>query len=297
MRVNYQIGLFILLTLFFSSCVSEDMPYCDVFIEFKYDFNEDGTDKILEEVEMLDLLIFLNGDSLYKRISIQPQKDGTSILVPLEGGTYHFVTWGNVPPSTHQETSYRYDINTGKLIYQSEVITYQDTFSLFYGNSTDAFKIDGDTYISREVSLINNTKQIDIVINGNFSVTTCELFAENCNHDNENTPSSLLNSIYVKDTIKGMERYRFSTHRLVPDLTKTGFSFSGHRTGQPELPEIFDCCLIELLLRGNEPSYGLTDLEYLDSHDHYVIMLDFGPFGGFDIIVNPKFEIEMPEDL
>ena len=266
MRRNNLTFSCILFALLFSACVWEDMANCNVSLHIKYDYNEDGRDKILEEVDHLDLFIFSEDGRLYKRLSIHPKIDGTSITLPIEGGTYHLMAWGNVPPPTHQDVSYQYDTDSNKLIYQSDKLEFQDSVrGLFYG-ITESFTIDGDRRSSREMSLVKNTKQIDVVIIG-ATDTECEIFANNRNHDNENTPFDRLDSAPKKEKEEeGSIIYRFNTHRLLlVDSLKSSFKFTGKQEGTGEQISI-DESLITLLLKH-------PDIKDLDRFDYYRIEL------------------------
>ena len=293
MRRTTQFVLTMLFTLLFGGCVWEDMTNCDVYLHIKYDYNKDGINQILEEVDQLDLFIFLEDGRLYKRLSLQPKTDGTSVKLPLEGGTYHLMAWGNLPPPTHQEVSYHYDAHLGKLVYQSEDLVFQDSIAGLFWGETKPFTIDGDNRNSIELSLIKNTKHIDVVIiGGAFTDTHCELFAENRNHDNKNIPSSLLNSQAKVDTESGNLVYRFNTHRLLAsDAAKSGLRFYGKKSHQSDIESIVNTSLIDLLLAN-------PNIDDLDRFDHYTIKLEFTDgFLSPRIYVNDWLVIDMPEDL
>jgi len=289
MRRNYQLVSVVIFTLLFGGCVWEDMTNCDVSLHIKYDYNKDYRDKILEEVDHLDLFIFLADGSLYKQLFIQPKIDGTTINLSLEGGTYHLVAWGNVPPPTHQEVSYRYDMDSNKLVYHGDILDFQDSVrGLFYG-TTESFTIDGENKHSREMSLIKNTKHIDVEISG-LTNSNCELFAANRSHDNMNIPSIHLDSRPKIDKESGQTTFRFNTHRLLAaDADKSGLIITGTLEGKPFTltPSLIDM----LLLNPNEN----VDL---DRFDHYLLKIDIGGTQLAPVVtVNGWTLIDMPEEL
>lgn len=290
MFLKNQIYIVILFALLLLSCVRGGMPNCSVNLEFKYDYNQDGLDKILEEVERIDLLIFSEDGSLCEQHFFHPQTDGTSQVLTLEGGTYHLVAWGNIPCPTRQDALYHYDIDLGKLIYEGEEIVFQDSIpGLFYGITTP-FTIDGEKDPLRVVSLIKNTKQIDIVIrNSPFAGTRCGLFAGNCNHDNGNNPSELLNSIPKIEKVSDDVTYRFNTHRLLESDTLIKLEVFGKMLNEEE-KSLTSRSLIDLLLENPE-------IDNLDRFDHYVIELIYGPYLHPIIKVNGWIVVDMDEDL
>lgn len=293
MRRNNQIGLVIVFTLLLCGCVWEDMANCDVSLHIRYDYNEDSRNKILEEVEQLELFVFLEDGRLHKRLSIHPKTDGTSIDLSLEGGTYNLVAWGNLPPATHQEMSYHYDTDSGKLIYQSENLHFQDSMLGLFWGASEAFTIDGNNRNSIDLSLIKNTKHIDVVIIGSaFTNTNCELFADNRNHDNNNIPFDLLNSSPRKEDTTDHIIYRFNTHRLLEaDSAKSALKFYGKKTEASDMECIINTSLISLLLK-------CPDIDDLDRFDHYVIELIFADgFISPMIKVNGWIIVDMPEEL
>lgn len=292
MRRNNQICLGVLFTLLFSACVWEDMADCDLSLHLKYDYNKESSDLILEEVEQLDLFIFAEDGSLYKQLSLDPQTEGTSIVIPLEGGTYHLLAWGNIPPPTHQDVSYRYDAELGELTYQNEELEFNDSILGMFWGETLTFTIDGETDNEQEVSLIKNTKHIDVVIIGSVTETSCELFAENRNHDNKNTPFDLLNSAPRRDAESGNLVYRFNTHRLLAsDAAKSGLKFFGKLPKASAASMLVNESLIDLLLAN-------PNIDDLDRFDYYRIELIFAE--GFltpMIKVNGWIVVDMPSDL
>ena len=290
MSLKNQLYIAVLFTLLFLSCVRGGMPNCSVNLEFKYDFNKDRLDKILEEVDRLDLLIFAEDGSLCLQESFNPQIEGTSLVLTLEGGSYHLVAWGNVPSFTRQGASYHYDVDLGQLTYEGKEIVFQDSIpGLFYGITTP-FEIDGERDPLRVVSLIKNTKQIDVAIrNSPFAETRCELFAGNCNHDNENNPSDLLNSIPKIEKVLDDVIYRFNTHRLLESDTLMKLEVFGKMKNEEE-KRLTSHSLIELLLKNPE-------IDDLDRFDHYTIELIYGPYLHPMIKVNGWIVVDMPEDL
>ena len=290
MRRNYQFSLIIIFTLLFCGCVWEDMTNCDLSLHIKYDYNKDDRDKILEEVDHLELFVFLEDGRLYKRLSIQPKLDGTSINLTLEGGTYHLVAWGNMSAPTTQEGSYLYDANSKKIIYHRKELEFQDSVrGLFYG-ITESFTIDGKSKYSREMSLVKNTKHIDVVIHG-LTDPSCELFADNRNHDNKNTPSVRLDSRARIDHTSEKMIYRFNTHRLLAaDSAKSGLTIYDKTTTKSETTA-YTSSLISLLLKNPE----IYDLDRLD---YYLIEIYFNAaYLSPAIKVNGFTVVEMPEEL
>lgn len=268
------------------STITEELPPCEHYIGFGYDYNMMYTDAFGTEVKKLDVYVFDEDDRFVMRYADEAPAffgDDYRIRCDLPAGKYRIVTWAGRYARSYefaeevtspQELTVRMKRNTGGT--QDEELD-----ALWHGEAE--MVIEENKYGITEVGLAKVTNKFRIVVQGADGVPlkdeniSCSITAGNgfAAHDNSLLPDETVvyrpyfsswQDLGEGGTVSEAVAMELNTMRLMEDagMTLNIFCDDGE--------QIADINLIKYLLLTKMEGYDMTAQEYLDRQDEYVMI-------------------------
>lgn len=281
-------GLIIASAGIITSCIHEDISECNLYVQFKYDYNMLSADAFSEQVDKVELFVFdEEGIFLFKQA-----EEGSSLTtgnykmrVTLPVGQYKFMAWGGARnsydiPTLTAGVSTLHDL-TLKLKRDKSLIINKELEPLWYGEILDV-DFTGREHLTETINLVKDTNKVRFIFQG--ATTNWEVDINNYNFEiiESNGFLDYINSLLNDDVLSYRPYYmeqknpsaivvELNTMRLMADR-KTRFTVTHKITGN----KVFDINLIDFLAMTEMEGHKKWSMqEYLDRQDEYAIIFVF----------------------
>lgn len=303
-------SLFLIITsvLFIASCdsIREDLPRCDIWLEFTFDYNMEYTDAFDPQVKSVDVFVFGNDDKLLfsRRSEASALIDGNrmSLADNLEFGSYKILTVGSLADNFHVLGDAGRGLIPGTTTLQQVAVALKREADivdfefphLYFGEVVKVDHLPSDTnHQVYRVNLIRNTNRFNIAlmrygeneITGNytFEIQTPESAA----YSWENEPTDRRPVAYVPhytgqgETSDVIVSTRLNTMRL---FNRDGWDYRFLIRNADTGAEVWSHDLMTLLSIARPVSrHDGTELpfqEYLDRQSEWNLMLSVSEKSG-----------------
>lgn len=268
------------------STITEELPPCEHYIGFGYDYNMMYTDAFGTEVKKLDVYVFDEDDRFVTRYSDEAARsfgDGYRIRCDLPAGKYRIVTWAGRYTRSYE---FAEEVNspqelTVRMKRNADGTQDEELDALWHGKAE--MLIEENTYGITEVSLAKVTNKFRIVVQGADGVRlkdkniSCAITADNgfAAHDNSLLPDETVvyrpyfsswQDLGEGGTVSEAVAMELNTMRLMEDDSMTLNIFCN------EGEQIAEINLIKYLLFTKMEGYDMTAQEYFDRQDEYVMI-------------------------
>uniref|UniRef100_UPI004027F161 FimB/Mfa2 family fimbrial subunit n=1 Tax=Phocaeicola vulgatus TaxID=821 RepID=UPI004027F161 len=268
------------------STVTEELPPCEHYIGFSYDYNMMYTDAFGAEVKKLDVYVFDEDDRFVKRYSdeaVTSFGDGYCIRCDLPAGKYRLVAWAGRYARSYEfteEVTLPQEL-TVRMKRKADGTQDEELDALWHGEAE--MVIEENAYGITEVSLAKVTNKFRIVVQGadgvplkdeniSFAITADNGFVA---HDNSLLPDEMVvyrpyfstwQDLGEGGTVSEVVAAELNTMRLMEDagMKLNIFCDDGE--------QIADINLVKYLLLTKMEGYDMTAQEYLDRQDEYVMI-------------------------
>lgn len=268
------------------STITEELPPCEHYIGFGYDYNMMYTDAFGTEVKKLDVYVFDEDDRFVMRYSDEAAVsfgDGYRIRCGLPAGKYRLVTWAGRYARSYE---FAEDVAspqelTVRMKRKADGIQDEELDALWHGEVE--MVIGENVSDTTEVNLAKVTNKFRIVVQGadgvplkdeniSFTITADNGFAA---HDNSLLPDetvvyrpyfSTWQDLGEGGTVSEAVAAELNTMRLMENAE---MKLNIFRKGRERIADIN---LIDYLLLTKMEGYDMTAQEYLDRQDEYVMI-------------------------
>ena len=304
--------LFVISMLCLASCdsIHEDLPRCELWLEFTFDYNMEYADAFNPQVKSVDVFVFGSDDKLIfsKRTETATLLDGNrmSLTDELEFGNYKVLTVGNLSDKFWVSNNAGSEMVPGTTTLQQTVVSLKretgvvnfDFQHLYFGEVVEVNHLPSNVgHEVYPVNLIRDTNRFNIALMGyegdevNKMQYTFEIQApESAAYSWENEPTNQGPVTYIPYDVGPGEisdvivSARLNTMRL---LNRSGWSYKFIIRNADTGSELWSYNLMTLLSIARPTSrYDGTDLpfqEYLDRQSEWNLIFSIveKPEGGF----------------
>lgn len=290
-RLLPRLLVLVLSAMSFWSCdtIYDDLSDCHMYIQFKYDYNMDKTDKFADQCDKVEVFLFDANGVLVRTITDSGEnlkKAGYRIEIPIHSGNYTVMAWAG------RKDSYDLtDMTVGTSTKDDLVLKLKSTANthdgelepLWSGTPVD-FTYTGSSHHVETIDLVKNTNRVNLQVNMDSDLEV-KIMGANGSYLYDNSFADTQTITYKPfSTTKttGQSSFSFSSLRLVKGQD-VRLSVIDKTTGKSLLPA-GDWDLIAYLLK-TKPS-GMTDQEYLDRQDTWNISLHIDGYIAVSIEIN-----------
>jgi len=282
------LGLLIAGSCMLAGCgdLREDLPDCNLYVKFKYDYNMLSVDAFHTQVDIVDLYVFdKDGKFLFKQTGQgAPLALGNYLMeVVIPVGEYKFMAWAgahdsyDITPLTPGVSDIK-DLKL-KLKRETSLIINKEIEPLWYGEIIDV-KFTGKSHQTETINLIRDTNKLRFVFQGysgwelNVNDYTYEIIEANGYLDYDN--SVLLDNplsyrpYYTHQQNPTLGVVELNTMRLMTDR-EARFVVTDKLTNN----KVFDINLTDFLLMLQLQEHKWPDQEYLDREYEFKIVFFF----------------------
>ncbi len=304
--------LIVVSMLYLASCdsIREDLPRCELWLEFTFDYNMEYADAFNPQVKSVDVLVFDSDDKLLfsKRAEAAALIGGNrmSLTDELEFGSYKVLTVGSLSDNFRISNHAGSELVPGSTTLQQVIVALKrgtDTVDfefqhLYFGEVVDVNHLPSNTsHKVYSVNLIRNTNRFNIALMGYEDIETSgtqytfEIQApESAAYSWENEPTGQGPVTYIPyytgpgEIPDVVASARLNTMRL---LNRSGWDYKFIIRNADTGAEVWSYSLMTLLSIARPTSrYDGTELpfqEYLDRQSEWSLIFTVveKPGGGF----------------
>lgn len=273
--------------------ITEELPPCQNYVGFRYDYNMKFADAFSSEVRRIDLYVFDADDRFVACLSDERPAfgEGYRMQFPLPAGHYRLIAWAGLYDRSYE---FRNTLEPGvstpadlavKMRRATDLTRNQELDDLWHGQAEVNFR-DGQSR-TEPISLTKNTNRFRIVVQTTGSGDTVAfrpndlLFAiedDNGRLNYDNTPladDSVIYQPYYQETVGLSSTKSDGIDAVVAELNTLRLLESKkprlrvtHRDGS----KLFDIDLLRYLLLTKMEGHDMPAQEYLDRQDEFVLI-------------------------
>lgn len=290
-RLLPRLFVLVLSAMSFWSCdtIYDDLSDCHMYIQFKYDYNMDKTDKFADQCDKVEVFLFDANGVLVRTFTDSGdnlKRAGYRVEIPIHSGKYTVKAWAG-----HKDSYDLTDMTVGTSTKEDLVLKLKSTANthdrelepLWSGTPVD-FTYTGSSHHVETIDLVKKTNRVNLQVNMDSDLEV-KITGANGSYLYDNGFADTRTITYLPFSTTqtaGQSSFSLSSLRLVKGQD-VRLSVIDKATGISLLPA-GDWDLIAYLLK-TKPS-GMADQEYLDRQDTWNIALHIDGYIAMSIEIN-----------